>query len=76
MLKVKKNNMSKDKLIAIIAEAKGFDLDAWMAKNYNFSGNKEGAIDLLLQKYRYRNLLSDAGFIAALKSGKDGDQDV
>jgi hypothetical protein len=68
--------MTKDKLIAIIAKAKDFDLDAWMHKNYNFTGNKEGAIDLLLQKNRYRNLLNDAGFISALETGKDGEQDV
>lgn len=68
--------MTKDELLAKIVEAKDFDLDAWMHKNFGFTGNKEGAIDLLLQKERYKNLLNDADFIAALETGKEGGQDV
>lgn len=62
--------MTREKLIRKILDAKSFDLGRWMKENYNFKGGFDQAIDLLMMKERYKNLINDAIFIEASKGNQ------
>lgn len=55
-----------------IAEKNGFDLDAWMKRNFNYDGDKDGAIALLSQKERYKNLENDVEFMQLCVEKEEG----